>query len=210
MQHIDDTRDTMRRELRDSSAALNDTIEAKDQQAHQAMIQAAKEVRRHTDESCAAICANVEELAAATEKEHAQLRVNMDKTKSSARQAQDSANKAWERVDKYLSEAVHKASQALVARIDEAAKNATQNSERKDKEIESGLYGLVAREALDVELRAAVERATRQLQLVSDDIAQRSHTMQEHGRYAERRLIVCSDTSTRKANVEPFGLQRPP
>ena len=67
------------------------------------------------------------------------------------------------------------------------------------QELQAGFYSLVAREALDTEIRALVDRATRRLQVVADDLALRSATIQDHVVAAEERLCGALEFAQRQA-----------
>merc|ERR1739848_886906 len=95
---------------------------------------------------------------------------------------------ALRRVDDHLQGFVHKASEALLQRIDVAAKDVAIHIEQQAKDIEQGFYGLVARESVDAELRCMVDRAIQRLQNVSNDLSRRSCALQAHIVHAERRL----------------------
>lgn len=197
-----------------AAAMSSKELEARFQIAHgvaseldQKLLQVEASVRsdqtRHSEELCTGLSSRMCEIEQLADRRDASMSVQMDQCAANARQAALSADKAVRIVDESLHEKVHTASRNLVEQIEAAAARsaaapqgdseqsaqaAEQHSAKRAQELQAGFYSLVAREALDTEIRALVDRATRRLQTIADDLAQRSTTIQDHVVAAEEQL----------------------
>jgi len=108
------------------------------------------------------------------------------------------------------SEHGEKPRQRTASELSAKTRAAAEHSEKRSQELQAGFYSLVAREALGTEIRALVDRATRRLQVVADDLAQRSATIQNHVVAAEERLdsaLAASHRQVAEMNAEVLRLR---
>jgi len=111
------------------------------------------------------------------------------------------------------SEHGEKPRQRTASELSAKTRAAAEHSEKRSQELQAGFYSLVAREALGTEIRALVDRATRRLQVVADDLAQRSATIQNHVVAAEERLdsaLASSHRQVAEMNAEVLRLRDAP
>jgi len=131
------------------------------------------------EDRCTQLSSRINEISAITNSQHTELSQSMKRNISGTKEAVTVANAAHARVDERLHESVHKASQALKMQVETIAAATARHSECNVQDLESGLLGLIARESLSAELKIMVDRAIQRLQVVSDDVAQRSATFQQ-------------------------------
>jgi len=185
------------------------------------------DLTRYSEELSVALSARLDEMALLGERRYTQTNSRMNRCDSNAQQAADSADKAVGLVDESLHKKVHTASHNLMEQIEAAANRSAEAGHagdfngaasqdkvaKRSQELQAGFYGLVAREALDSEIRALVDRATRRLQVVADDLAQRSATIQDHVVGAEERLWNALEFAQRHAaeiEAQKSGDSQPP
>lgn len=208
------------KELEARFQAVRDSTCELDQKIHQADVSLRADLSRCSQELSGTMAKRFDEMAQLQERQHAASDARLNVCDSNAKDAAESADKAVRLVDESLHQKVHAASRKLKEQIEAAATHssnaghaaapigevppsAAHELERRSQELQAGFYGLVAREALDTEIRALVDRATRRLQVVADDLAQRSATVQEHVVGAEERLWSTLEFARRQlAEVE--------
>jgi len=168
------------------------------------------DLAQYAQELCASLSSRSDDMSALADRRHAEMNTQMGVCSDNAREAASEARKAVRLVDESLHEKVHTASRNLMEQIEAAAVRsagagqasefaAEQHIAKRAQELQAGFYSLVAREALDTEIRALVDRATQRLQVVANDLAQRSATIQEHVVGAEERLVLACEFAQRQA-----------
>eukprot|EP00927_Polykrikos_kofoidii_P078235 TRINITY_DN75087_c0_g1_i1.p1 TRINITY_DN75087_c0_g1~~TRINITY_DN75087_c0_g1_i1.p1 ORF type:complete len:439 (+),score=112.07 TRINITY_DN75087_c0_g1_i1:35-1318(+) len=201
MQHTDDSTAMCLRALDERAAAITATIEQHARDARSGEAEALADARRYTDDECAPLSVRIEDVAVTMEQYHQELWVAIEQASIEAKAAATfSTEMALKRVDDNLQAFVHKASDSLLGRIDGVAKDLTQlNGERQKEDIEAGFYSLLARDTIDVELRAMVDRALQRMQHISDDLSHRSCLLQEYVVHSETRLQTFAHDAVQKA-----------
>merc|ERR1719440_2662185 len=184
-------------ELEARFQAVRDSVLSLDCKLQEVEASIRADCSRYADELCASLSVRLDDLQLLSERRNDESNTRMDTCDTNASMAKDSAEEAVRMVDEKLHEKVHKASQNLQEQIVAAAQRSADaghagdfaaQQARRAEELQAGFYSLVAREALDTEIRVLVDRATRRLQVVADDLAQRSVTIQDHVVAAEERL----------------------
>mmetsp|Transcript_122209 Transcript_122209/g.317605 ORF Transcript_122209/g.317605 Transcript_122209/m.317605 type:complete len:463 (-) Transcript_122209:42-1430(-) len=160
--------------------------------ARQALAAEVAEAKRQMDERCDGIGARFEELSATTQTSVAELLQSAKKATSSAKKAASTAEALTGSVDEKLQQSVHKASNALRLQLEAAAKDLSEKNDRKVRDLETGLQGLIAKEALAMEMQTMLDRASQRLQQVSDDIAYRSAALVSNHHIAAESLGAAS------------------
>lgn len=201
------------KELEARFQAVRDSVDAVDRKLQQADASIRADLAAYTQELCASLNARCDDMAQLADRRHEEISGRMEKCIQTAREAAASADKAVHLVDESLHEKVHTASRNLRSQIEAAATRSinaghseaqvkemtAERTAKRAQELQAGFYALVAREALDTEIRSLVERATRRLQVVADDLAMRSDRVQEHVVAAEERLNVALEFAHRQA-----------
>jgi hypothetical protein len=204
-------------ELEARFQAIRDSVTALDEKLQNVQASVRADLMHYSEELCSAVNARMDDEKQVADRRHDDMKHRMMECGNNAKQAATSADKAVRLVDESLHEKVHTASRNLMEQIEAAAARsvaaghgdefakeqaacaAEQHSVKRAHELQAGFYSLVAREALDTEIRILVDRATRRLQVVADDLAQRSVTIQDHVIAAEERLQCAVELADRQA-----------
>jgi hypothetical protein len=204
-------------ELEARFQAIRDSVTALDEKLQNVQASVRADLMHYSEELCSAVNARMDDEKQVADRRHDDMKQRMMECDNNAKQAATSADKAVRLVDESLHEKVHTASRNLMEQIEAAAARsvaaghgdefakeqaacaAEQHSVKRAHELQAGFYSLVAREALDTEIRILVDRATRRLQVVADDLAQRSVTIQDHVIAAEERLQCAVELADRQA-----------
>eukprot|EP00448_Togula_jolla_P015314 CAMPEP_0170575046 /NCGR_PEP_ID=MMETSP0224-20130122/3642_1 /TAXON_ID=285029 /ORGANISM="Togula jolla, Strain CCCM 725" /LENGTH=372 /DNA_ID=CAMNT_0010897779 /DNA_START=100 /DNA_END=1216 /DNA_ORIENTATION=- len=186
------------RQLEERCSAISSAMSGQAEQASRDLSASEQAAAQHAEAQEERLGCRIDAAIAAAEQQSQRLEERLESVNAHAGHAVAVAGKAVETADRHIQDGILKASQALIAKI-KAASGGAVSEPLQAAELESGFCTQVAREALDCELQAVVDRATKRLQVVSDDLAVRTAALHDGFAHAELRMQKLTENTTRQA-----------
>jgi len=198
MQHADDCKAVASNDLQEHFERLSNDLTVQSEESRQSDLEAVEKSKAHAQILHETMTSSHQELSTLVSGQYVELQLGIEKAEASAREsAAVSTADALQQVTDHLQDMVTRASVSLKERIEALSQELSENPdlsshgkylEAQGQELQGGFYSLLARDAVDAQLRVMVDRAAKRIQAQSDDLAKRIMSRQEQIEYVEQRL----------------------